>query len=873
MKPDLFPAKIRLPPCNKLAIKSTSTIIKLLYHIALPIILWGFTLVNIGAQDITVTGKVTDAGTGDPIPLANIIIKGTTTGTTTDFTGAFELKVPAGVDSLTASYIGYYSKVKPVGTSLVQVINFQLTESVQGLEEVVFVAEENPAFQILRNAVTRKPDNDKRSLEAYQYESYTKIEVDLDNLTDKFRERKIIQRVKQVIDSVDQIAGEDGQAILPLFISESISEFYYRGNPELKKELIKKTKISGVGIEDGTLVSQLIGSSFQEYNFYENWLNIWNKEFVSPIADGWKAYYDVFLMDSLMVEGHYCYRLDIVPKRPGDLAFNGSVWITKNEYAIKQVDLSVAKVANLNFIEKLKIQQELEPTAAGPWIPVRTRVLTDFHLLGEFGFKQEMTGVLAKFFVSNKYVEVNQPQPNKFYDQKLELSEEVRVPDLAFWEQNRHVPLTSTEENVMVMIDTMKQIPPVKRATDLLTYIGSGYIDLGRHFEAGPYPLFYANNNIEGSRIRFGGRTTIDFSDKWIINGYLAYGTRDEELKYGVGIDYIMSRKPWTEVGVSSTRDIQQVGLTFDDVFTDSRLIAFETFYRNLDYQTPYSLEENSIRFKKELHRGLNQKVVLRNRKYEPINLDSTFNYAYRVSPELIDSELQQDFQTTEIMLETRFARDERWIQNDNQRVSLGTINSPVLTLRYTLGLKDFLGGDFNYHKVAVNVVKSLKMGFLGVSDLSVTGSKIFGTVPLPILTSHIGNESPYYVSIAYNTMGFSEYVSDTYASLNYQHHFEGFLLNRIPLFKKLKWRAVGTMNVLKGSVSDKNLAMHSELGINGLPNQSIRALGSDPYVEMGYGIENIFRVLRIDAVHRLTYLDDRQGEKFALNFSFQFSF
>ena len=99
----------------------------------------------------------------------------------------------------------------------------------------------------------------------------------------------------------------------------------------------------------------------------------------------------------------------------------------------------------------------------------------------------------------------------------------------------------------MIMIDTLKQIPPVKRVSDLLTYVGSGYIDLGSSFEAGPWPLFYAKNNIEGNRFRMGGRTTMDLSNRWILKGYLAYGTKDEQFKYGAGVDYILSRKPWTE--------------------------------------------------------------------------------------------------------------------------------------------------------------------------------------------------------------------------------------------------------------------------------------------------------------------------------------
>jgi hypothetical protein len=558
-------------------------------------------ITSVLAQQTVITGKVTDATTGDPVPFANVVVKDADIGTTTDFTGYYKISSDQSIDSLTVSFIGYRSKTKPISIEGKQVVNFQLVEHVQSLDEVVFIAEENPAHEILRKAIANKKRNDKRSLSAYQFESYTKIEIALDNLTDRFRKRKLVKKVKQVIDSVDQIAGEDGQAILPLFISESISDLFYRKNPELKKEYIKKTKISGVGIQDGTLVSQFIGSTFQEYNFYQNWLNIWNKEFVSPIADGWSSYYKAYLMDSAYMGSHYCYRIDVVPKRTGDLAFNGTIWITKNEFALKHVDLWIGKITNLNFIEKLRIQQELAPTTAGPWIPSQTRVLTDFHLLGEFGFKNEMTGILAKFYTSNREILIDQPRRSKFYDQKLELSEDAVTPDDSFWEQNRHLPLTQTEKNVMIMIDTLKQIPPVKRVTDLATYLGSGYIDAGKNLELGPYPLFYAHNNVEGHRLRLGGRTTIDLSNKWVLKGYLGYGSRDKEFKYGAGVDYIVSRKPWTEIGVYSTRDIQQIGLTSDDVYADVRLIAFETFYRNLSQKTPYFRRENRIQVKKEL--------------------------------------------------------------------------------------------------------------------------------------------------------------------------------------------------------------------------------------------------------------------------------
>ncbi len=824
------------------------------------------------AQNREVSGKIIDAKTGDPVPFANVVVQGTTSGATTDFQGFYRLTIDGAADSLVASYIGYQTRTKALTQSAGQTINFQLIESVETLEEVVFVAKENPAWAIMREVVAHKEKNGKKQLSAYEYESYTKIEIALDNLSDRFRNRKIVQKVKEVIDSVDQIAGEDGQAILPVFISESLSDFYFRNDPKLEKERIKKTKITGVGVQDGTLISQFIGSSFQEYNFYQNWLNIWDKEFVSPIADGWKGYYEVYLMDSLYLGPHFCYRLEIVPKRAGDLAFNGTIWITKEEYALKQVDLWIDKNTNLNFIEKLKLQQELEPTDAGPWMPVQSRILTDFQLLGEFGLGNKSAGVLAKFYTSNQEIKVNQPRETRFYDLSLDLAEDATMQDEQFWEQNRHVPLTTTEVNVMNMIDTLKQIKPVKRLSDIMTFLGTGYVDVGK-FEIGPYPLLYARNNIEGNRFRIGGRTTMDLIRNFEVHGFLAYGQKDEKFKYGVGLNYILARKPWTEVGVYSTRDIQQVGLTFDDIFSNVNTFAFEAYFRNIDHEQPYYLREQRLQFGRELVKGLNQKITLRNRKYSPINIDSTFNYAYRLQPELMDSPLAQNFSVTEVILETRYGRDELWVQNDNNRFSLGPERAPVITLRYTLGLDGVLGSDFAYHKAAVNVYKKFKMGFLGVSKVSVTGEKIFGEVPLPLLKGHIGNESPFFISLAYNTMGFSEFVSDRYVSLNYQHQFEGFLLNRIPLFKKLKWRAVGTANVLWGGISEDNLALHASEGINGLPNAPINALDNTPYVEVGYGIENIFKVLRVDAFHRLTYLDNRAGDKFALKFSFQLAF
>ncbi len=295
-------------------------------------------------------GKVTDAGSGDPIPFVNVVFRGTTIGTTTDFDGNFLVKTNQRVDSLVASYVGYKLRTKPVVRGTKQTINFQLVEDVTKLQEVVVHAGENPAFEILRRVVRNKNTNDKRRLTAYQYDTYTKIEIDVDNISDQLREKKFMQKIAQVLDSVDRIAGEDGKPILPLMITESVSKVYYRDNPSLKTEILQKNKINGVGMEDGTLIQQMVGSSFQEYNFYQNWLNILSKEFVSPIADGWRLYYEYDFTDSAYIGSDFCYRLDFYPKSPQELAFSGTMWIIRR-VTPRQIDATMGKQANINFVE------------------------------------------------------------------------------------------------------------------------------------------------------------------------------------------------------------------------------------------------------------------------------------------------------------------------------------------------------------------------------------------------------------------------------------------------------------------------------------------------------------------------------------------
>jgi hypothetical protein len=812
-----------------------------------------------------VKGKITDAASGDPLPFVNIVLKGTTTGTTTDFDGNYTVKTTVPVDSIEASYIGYRKRSKKLEPNKTQVINFQLEEEVTTLQEIVIDAGENPAFAVLRNVIDNKNKNDKRRLTAYEYDSYTKVEIDVDNMSEKFRERKVVKKITQVLDSVERIAGEDGKPILPLFISESVSKFYFRDNPRLRYEHILKSKINGLGIQDGTLITQLIGTSFQEYNFYQNWLNILAKDFVSPIADGWRIYYNYDLTDSVYVGDEFCYRIDYTPKSPQDLAFTGTMWITKKDWALKQIDAGIGKQANLNFIEKIRIQQELEPTSDGAWLPVKNRVLIDVSELTNFS-----AGMLAKFYTSNKNFVVNKPYEPSFYEREIVMAEDARQFEKEeYWDTLRHEPLSETEKNVYKMIDTLQNIPVVRTYTDIVKIVVNGYYYTGK-FHLGPYISLLAYNNIEGFRLQGGAKTSIEFSKKWVLGGSLGYGFDDEKWKYSAFIQNILSRERWTTMSLRMRSDLGRVGID-DEALADNYLFLaaqrFGTFRRG------YYFNESRFNFQRELFKGFTQRLAFRYNTFKPV-----FDFGYYQNPEDVGSSaILNTYENAELIIESRYARDELFILNDNERLSLGTSHWPVITMRYTHGFKGVLGSDFDYTKLRMTISKRIRCGPLGTGYANLTGEYVFNKLPYPLLSLHLGNQTPVYAQITYNLMDYGEFISDRFASFQYHHHFEGFLLNRIPLMRKLKWRLVGTTNVIFGGMSQGNrdlIATTTSTGEETLPVGFLS--NGKPYVELGYGVENIFKFFRVDFIHRLSYLDQlpdrRKPRQFGILFSFQFT-
>jgi hypothetical protein len=807
------------------------------------------------AQQVTINGKVTDGESGDPIPFANVLLKSSGTGMTTDFDGLYRMEISRIPDTLIVSYVGYQSQQQAIATAGTVEINFRLLPDVVNLQEIVVYAGENPAFEILRRLDRNRKLNDPRSLEAYDYESYSKTEIDLNQLPEKSKQDGLLKKVTDRLDEIQGVTDESGNTLIPIYLSETISRFYVRNSPVLKRENIIRSQVKGVGLSADSWLSQLSGSAFQQYNFYYPYINLVGKSFISPIAANGKLFYDYELSDSLYLGEDYCYRLDFFPRRKQDLAFQGSMWITRDAYALRQIDVQISRDANLNYIEKIRIQQEMAPVE-NTWIPAKTRVLIDSE---EFG---QQPGLLLKFYSSNRDFVLNNEQKSRFYETSISLLENAYTADEAYWNTQRHESLSENELQVLAIIDTINHIPAVRTYVGFIDALASGYKSLS-YFDLGHYFYTYANNSLEGHRIRLGGRTNSGFSQVWTLRAYAAYGTKDRRFKYGMGTDYILRRSPWSTVSVDYAHDIGQVGFDTEALQEGNEIFLTASFFGDLE--KAYRYDRSSISLFQQLPYGLSSKASFRYQWFDPL-----FNFAYLEKPSDQLSLRDGRFTTSEASLTVRFARDEQFVQQGNRRISLGTIRWPVVEMKYTLGLKGVLGSDFAYQKLEGNLRQNLKMGAVGTSTYQLAGAYTFDALPYPLLNIHLGNEGAFYSSAAFSTMLTNEFVSDHFMSLRYQHAFQGFLLNRIPLMQKLKWRSLATANMLYGGMRAENISLMADMDMEGNSIIPFSYLGDQPFVEVGYGIENIFKIIRIDAFHRLTYLDQPNIKKFRVMVSLQ---
>jgi len=821
------------------------------------------------AQNTTVVkGKIIDQKTGEPITGAGISFAGTLNETSSNFQGVFILEGDGTQDTVMVSYVGYVTLKYIVKKGDTTVLDIKMVaEEVTTFRAFKTTNMVKRAAKIIEKAQNNKVLYNMDKLNSFECESFTKIQIAINNVSEELKNKKFLKSVEGIFDTLSYLSEEKGKQVLPIFISENLSNFYYNKNPRQNKEVIVASRVKGVGVEDGSFLSQLLGSTFQQYNFNDNILPILQKNFISPIAKSSFNYYNYRLISSTVPPGgvRKLHQIEVTPKNPLDLVFTGYIWIEDSSFALVKLTLSITNKANLNFVEKLKITQELEPTESGQYIPVKSRILIDIA-----DISKKSAGMIALFSNSFEKVIVNKDRSAKFFDYPIKMNEDATQKSDEFWDTMRHEELTPDEKRALAKIDTLTNVKVIKNYVEFINILFNGYKTIGK-FDFGPYALLYGYNVLEGHRIRLGAKTNFSFSKRYILSGYAAYGFQDQLWKYKGQIEKIVSRKHWTITGISYKKDVEQIGVT-DDYYGSSNLFTAVSVFAASQLNRS---QESKFWFNSEFIKGWNAKVVLMHKEFqfEPVK---TFNFAY-IENQNDTSKRSSNFTNATATFGLRWAPREYYLQNDNERVKQSKPGGLALSVNYTRGFKGILGSRFDYNRVTASIEKGLSFGYWGRTDFTLSATKIFETLPYPLLEVHRGNQSFIYNTSAYNLMNFFEFITDKSAFFKMEHHFNGAIFNRIPLMKKLKWREFCEGRAVLGSLSQKNIDLIPATDIYGRAVSPIyNQINREPYVEVAYGIENIFKVLQVVAIHRLTHLhnpNNPNASRFAIKVGLSVSF
>jgi Family of unknown function (DUF5686)/CarboxypepD_reg-like domain len=814
----------------------------------------------IGQQLTRIKGKVVDAKTTETLPFVNISIIGTKQGTQTDMNGNFYIETSQLNPTIRVAFVGYLPETKTIETGKLVNITIKLKTQNTDLQEVIvkgkkdkYRNKDNPAVVLIRKVIENKDKNRKESLDYYEYNKYEKLEFDLSNISEKFRNKRSLRKFDFVFNHLDtsQITGKVN---LPMYLKETVSEVYFRKQPENKKEIVKGEKMTGLGgYVDDNGIKLYLEALYQDVNVYDNNILLLATQFLGPTAPASPQFYRYVIIDTTEFKGVKCVNLGFSPRNTTDQLFQGTMLIAlDSSYAIRKVQMGFSKDINVNFVTDLRIAQEFDFVDDNGLLLTKDDLAIEFNLLK----KENGMGLFGQRSVSFKDFQVNNRIADTLFNGlKLDVQKGATIRDDNFWQKARHQELSSKEQGIYSMVDSVKKVPAFQRFMNVATFLLEGYKPIGG-FEIGPVSTFYSFNPIEGVRVRLGGRTTEKFSERMAFETYGAYGFKDERYKYFLSstvslTDHNVYTYPIKHIRLSYQNDIKIPGQELQFVQEDNFLLSLK---RGINNKMTYNKVIN-LDYLNESRSGLGININFKNIR-QSSGGELVFNSFDKEGREQNITEIN----SSELMIGLRYAPNEQFYQGKNYRIPI--INKyPIFQIRYTRGFKDFLGSNFSFERLMFYSQKRCYLPPIGYTDITLEAGKTFGKLPYPLLTIHRANQTYAFQPEAYNLMNFLEFVSDEYAAIFIDHHFNGFILNKLPIVKKLKLREVITFKGLIGGLSQTNTP-NKENGLPQFPNDEngkpiTFTLEDKPYMEMSFGIENIFKVLRLDLVKRLSYLDN----------------
>jgi hypothetical protein len=800
------------------------------------------------SQNTEVRGTVIDKNSREPVAFAAIQLKGTTATAVSDENGEYAIVSAQASDSLIVMLVGYKTSSYFIKRNNKQRLDIEIEAANYSLGEILIRPGRNPAFRIMDNVIAHKAEHRSNSnVNSYDWEVYEKFQIYFGNYSQKFRDKKQFSEYKFIFDHAD---SSSGKPMLPIYMSEKIShEFLSDSIPGKKASVLLAEKRTGETYEQLTSIADKM---VENINIYEDFFIILDKSFISPINNNYQLYYKYYLEDSLFIGDQRCFRIRFVPKWKEDLAFSGEMLVHDSTWAIKNIHFNINNEINLNYVKDFWIKQDFV-RVQNKWLQKKFETSATISPLK----RKKSEEFTVHRTTSLKSFTVDEPGKTalKFFSHS---GSETTVKSEEYWNHARHDSLTTKESFSYMIADTLNYVPAVKKVKKAAIVFASGYLEFGK-IGIGQIHTFYSFNPVEQDRYKLGLRTTKELSKKFQLEGYGAYGSSDEIFKYKASALYVpIKDKGRLSLGAAYMYDIQQMGISPNHIQFDNILTSL-TRTSNLS-RLSYNREASAFIEKYWLD-GLATTLSF---TASEIRTAGDWKFEKLISSEANVIQQYNTLGRTEFKLNTRFSFNEDFLNSEFKRTSLGS-RYPIIDLTYTVSFKDLLLADYSYQKLKLRLKGKLRFNPLGFTQYSVEGGKIFGNVPYVFAELHPGNQTLVYDAEAFNLMRYFEFASDEFVSVHLDHHFEGFFLNKVPALKKAQLREVISARAVAGNLSSNT---RDELLLpSGLSDVS------EPYVECSAGLENIFKVVRIDYIWRLTHKSMFQEDNWSIKAKFYFTF
>jgi hypothetical protein len=830
-------------------------------------------------------GVVTDSLTNEPIPFLSVYYEGKGVGCITDLEGNYTIDVHAGWNTLTFQSVGYITRKVAIKPGVAQELNVVMKSDDVQLGEVVVKAKRekysrknNPAVELMKKVIANKVHQELEENDFYQYNKYQKLVMAVNNVTDEYLEKGIFKKMPELKEQVEYSAETDSR-ILPISVDETVSQKIYRRSPKSEKTYIKGVNSTGVNelFATGDMLTTVLKDVFTDVNIYEDDIRLLQYPFISPISSSDAiGFYRYFIMDTTYVDKDKCFHLTFVPNNSQDFGFTGHLYIlADSSYAVKRCTMNLPKKTGVNFVDNMEIIQDFEQLPSGNW------VLTVDDMIVEMSFIKSGTSFLFRRSTRYSDFAFDEIQPKLFRVRGTEVKDSyAQMRDDEFWNQYRAVPLTATESTMDTFVERLQQLPGFKYVLIGLKALIENFVETGSKehpskVDIGPVNTMIGKTAVDGWRVRASAQTTANLNPHLFFKGYYAYGFGDHRSKYMGEVEYAFDKKeylprefPKHSLVLTYSYDVTSPVDKYLMTDKDNVFLAFKS--SKVD-QLSY-MRDLTFKWERETYAGLKTTVKLRHTQDEPAaDLEYIRNDEAHTRVDRLN--------TTEATVAFRYAPGETFINSKQRRLPVN-FDAPVFTLSHTMGVKGLWNGDYNSNITEIGFYKRIWFSSWGKIDTYVKAGAQWNKVPFPMLNLPAANLTYIIQRETFNLINNMEFMNDRYFSLDTTWDLNGKIFNRIPFLKALKWREALGFKLLYGTLTDKNNPyLHPGDGDLFLfPTRDGHAASflmekNRPYMECSVGIHNIFKLVHIDYVRRLNYLDNPDINKWGFRIMIMMTF